>query len=78
MKDKIKKNIHLFYNFMCGTIDSIARKILHINKILDENVQLMSVSEYIHRVIKFSKTEEGIKYFKKFKYLFVDEFQDID
>jgi DNA helicase-2/ATP-dependent DNA helicase PcrA len=36
MKDKIKKNIHLFYNFMCGTIDSIARKILHINKILDE------------------------------------------
>jgi len=78
MKNKIKNNIHLFYNFMCGTIDAIARKVLHVNKILDENVQLMSVSEYIHRVIKFSKTEEGIKYFKKFKYLFVDEFQDID
>lgn len=78
MKDKIKNNIHLFYNFMCGTIDAIARKILHVNKILDENVQLMSVSEYIHRVIKFSKTDQGIKYFKKFKYLFVDEFQDID
>jgi hypothetical protein len=78
MKDKIKKNIHLFYNFMCGTIDSIARKILHINKILDENVQLMSVSEYIHRVIKFSKTIEGEKYFKKFKYIFIDEYQDID
>jgi hypothetical protein len=78
MKDKIKNNIHLFYNFMCGTIDAIARKILHVNKILDETIQLMSVSEYIHRVIKFSKTEQGIKYFKKFKYLFVDEFQDID
>lgn len=78
MKNKIKNNIHLFYNFMCGTIDAIARKILHVNKILDENVQLMSVSEYIHRVIKFSKTDQGIKYFKKFKYLFVDEFQDID
>ena len=78
MKDKIKKNIHLFYNFMCGTIDAIARKILHVNKILDENIQLMSVSEYIHRVIKFSKTIEGASYFKKFKYIFIDEYQDID
>ena len=78
MKNKIKKNIHLFYNFMCGTIDAIARKILHINNILDENTQLTSVSEYIHRVINFSKTDNGIKYFKKFKYIFIDEYQDID
>ena len=78
MKDKIKKNIHLFYNFMCGTIDSIARKILHINKELDESQQLTSVSEYIHRVIKFSNTEKGQKYFKSFKYIFIDEYQDID
>jgi len=78
MKEKIKKDIHLFYNFMCGTIDSIARKILLVNKIINENVQLMSVSEYIHRVIKFSKTVEGEKYFKKFKYIFIDEYQDID
>ena len=78
MKNKIKTSIPLFYNFMCGTIDAIARKILNINKILDEKTELMSVSEYIHQVIKFSKTPEGIKYFKKFKYLFIDEFQDID
>jgi len=78
MKNKIKNNIHLFYNFMCGTIDAIARKILHINNILDENTQLTSVSEYIHRVINFSKTVNGIKYFKKFKYIFIDEYQDID
>jgi hypothetical protein len=78
MKNKIKQNIHMFYNFMCGTIDAIARKILHINKILDENINLMSVSEYIHRVIQFSKTLEGEKYFKRFKYIFIDEYQDID
>lgn len=78
MKNKIKTSIPFFYNFMCGTIDAIARKILNINKILDENTELMSVSEYIHRVIKFAKTPEGVKYFKKFKYLFIDEFQDID
>ena len=78
MKDKIKQNIHMFYNFMCGTIDAIARKILHVNKIVDEQVELLSVSEYIHRVIKFSNTSEGAAYFKQFKYIFIDEYQDID
>ena len=77
MKNKIKSNIPLFYNFMCGTIDAIARKILNINKILDEKTELMSVSEYIHQVIKFSKTPEGIKYFKKFKYLFFKYLNDL-
>ena len=77
MKSKIKESTNTIFNFMCGTIDAIAKRILHNNKIVDEN-SLLSVSEYIHRVIKFSKTPDGEKYFKRFKYIFVDEYQDID
>ena len=77
MKSKIKESVSTIFNFMCGTIDAIDKRILHNNKIVDEN-SLLSVAEYIHRVIKFSKTPDGEKYFKRFKYIFVDEYQDID
>ena len=74
---KLKNLLHNNCNNMfVGTIDSLAYKILS-----DENFfkdQMYHVREFIHMLIEYLKTEESKKFTDKIKYIFIDEFQDIN
>lgn len=71
MKEKLYNIMGYVPDVKVGTIDSIARS--YVSK--DDSIK--HVSEYSHHFLEYlKKRDDG--FFKRFKYLFVDEFQDIN
>lgn len=59
-----------------GTIDSLAASILNKHQLLTD--KFYHVKEYIDLFNQFLTSEESIKFKSSIKYLFIDEFQDIN
>lgn len=72
MRDKLYEIMGYKSYINVGTIDSIAKCYIEQN----ENIEINDVSEYAPEYLKCIKKNPNI--IKKYKYLFVDEFQDIN
>jgi hypothetical protein len=59
-----------------GTIDSIALRIITENNLLTDKIYF--IQEHIHMFNQFLKSENSITFKSGIKYLFIDEFQDIN
>lgn len=75
-EDMISRLSNVAKNITVGTIDSIALHTLQKYNLLND--QIYHIREYIYLLNKFLKTEESKLFTNKIKYLFVDEFQDIN
>lgn len=74
LKDKLYNIIGYQTNIVTGTIDSIAKCHIVKNENLKEEIE--DVSEYAPQYLNFIKKNPLI--LNKYKYLFIDEFQDIN
>ena len=78
--DEMKKKINSLIgmtNINCGTFHSIGLKILNMYDYLyfDENIH---IDETQHIFLDFLKSERSDEFRKNIKYIFVDEFQDVN
>jgi hypothetical protein len=76
MVKKLKKLLHLNSDMFVGTIDSLAYKILDSENLLID--KMYHVREFIYMFIAYLKDEKSRKITDKIKYIFIDEFQDIN
>jgi hypothetical protein len=77
MKIKLEKMIGNVCNeLLIGTIDSIALRIITEHNLLTD--KLYFVQEYIHILNNFLESSESIFFKESIKFMFVDEFQDIN
>lgn len=76
MKDRIEQFIG-YTGILCGTFHSIS--LIVLNKytpyVLDENIH---IDETQYLFYEFLKSDESIEFREKIKYIFVDEYQDIN
>ena len=76
MRDKLHNIMGYKPDIKIGTIDSIAKYYTE-NHITSATAALKHVSEYGHYFLSYLQTCSP-KFFERFQYLFVDEFQDIN
>lgn len=74
MKNKLHDILGYKPNLLVGTIDSIAK--MYVER-TDTNKFSKHVSEYSHLFLNYLKSVDD-KFFARFKYMFIDEFQDIN
>lgn len=77
MRDKLFNIMGYKPNIKLGTIDSLAKYYTENNMGTNDPSSLKHVSEYSHYFLEYLK-RCGPQFFQQFKYLFVDEFQDIN
>lgn len=76
MRDKLFNIMGYKPKIKVGTIDSIAKYYTE-NQIVSSGNQMKHVSEYSHHFLEYLR-KCGPRFFEGFKYIFVDEFQDIN
>jgi DNA polymerase III epsilon subunit-like protein len=75
MRDKLYDIMGYKTDIVVGTIDSIAKYYVENNRTDDRRIEI-KIEEYTPKFLKLLKEKPSIA--KKFKYLFVDEVQDIN
>jgi DNA helicase-2/ATP-dependent DNA helicase PcrA len=76
MTKKLKNIFSGDTNILIGTIDSIALKIIQKFNLLSDKIYF--IQEYIHIFNSFLQTEESFEFKTSIKFMFIDEFQDIN